>query len=89
MALIVLSADGKNEDKETINKSLEETMHEINQVLDKHEKIKKMVVMQEEWTVDNNLLTPTMKVKRNILEKAKTPHYEKWYADINTVVWEY
>jgi long-subunit acyl-CoA synthetase (AMP-forming) len=25
--------------------------------------------MQEEWTVDNNLLTPTMKVKRNVLEK--------------------
>jgi len=50
--------------------------------------MKKVVVMQEEWTVDNNLLTPTMKVKRNILEKAKTPHYEKWYKDSKVVVWE-
>jgi len=88
MALIVLSADAKNEEKEAVIKSLEDTMLEINQVLDKHEKIKKMVIMLEEWTVDNNLLTPTMKVKRNILEKAKTPHYEKWYQDPNAVVWE-
>jgi len=88
MALVVLSADGKNEEKEAICKSLEETMNEINQSLDKHEKMKKMIVMRDEWTVDNNLLTPTMKVKRNILEKEKTPHYEKWYSDANTVIWE-
>jgi len=88
MALVVLSADGKNEEKEAICKSLEETMNEINQSLDKHEKMKKMIVMRDEWTVDNNLLTPTMKVKRNILEKEKTPHYEKWYADANTIIWE-
>jgi long-chain acyl-CoA synthetase len=50
--------------------------------------IKKVVVMREEWTVDNNLLTPTMKVKRNILEKEKTPHYEKWYKEAGDVIWE-
>lgn len=88
MALVVLSADGKNEDKDAICKSLEETMNEINQSLDKHERMKKMVVMRDEWTVDNNLLTPTMKVKRNVLEKEKTPNYEKWYSDTNIVVWE-
>jgi long-chain acyl-CoA synthetase len=88
MALVVLSADGKSEDQEVISKSLEETMHEINQQLDKHEKMKKMIVMKEEWTVDNNLLTPTMKVKRNVLEKAKTPNYEKWYKAAQAVVWE-
>jgi long-chain acyl-CoA synthetase len=88
MALVVLSADAKNEDKEEVAKSLEETMQEVNKLFDKHEKMKKVVVMQEEWTVDNNLLTPTMKVKRNILEKAKTPHYEKWYKEAKVVVWE-
>jgi len=88
MALVVLSEDGKKEDKEALCESLTQTMNEINQQLDKHEKMKKIVVMKEEWTIDNNLLTPTMKVKRNILEKGKTPHYEKWYADKDTVVWE-
>ncbi len=88
MALVVLSEDGKKEDKAALCESLEQTMNEINHGLDKHEKMKKMIVMREEWTIDNNLLTPTMKVKRNVLEKAKTPNYEKWYAEKDTVIWE-
>ncbi len=88
MALVVLSADAKQLDKEALCKSLQDTMTDINASLDKHEKMKKVVVMKEEWTVDNNLLTPTLKVKRNVLEKAKTPQYEGWYAEKDTVVWE-
>jgi long-chain acyl-CoA synthetase len=88
MALVVLSADGKNEVRETLVKSLEETLTDVNKSLDKHERMKKVVIMQDEWTIDNNLLTPTLKVKRNILEKAKTPSYIKWYADDSTVIWE-
>ncbi|HNI33175.1 MAG TPA: AMP-binding protein, partial [Chitinophagales bacterium] len=88
MALVVLSADARNESDDTIAKSLEETMHDVNKLFDKHEKMKKIIVMREEWTVDNNLLTPTLKVKRNILEKAKNTHYEKWYKDANTIIWE-
>jgi long-chain acyl-CoA synthetase len=88
MALVVLSEEGKKEEKEALSESLIQTINEINQLLDKHEKMKKVIVMREEWTIDNNLLTPTMKVKRNILEKGKTPHYEKWYAQADTVIWE-
>ena len=88
MALVVLSLDAKKETKEVVENSLQETMVEVNKLFDKHEKMKKVIIMHEEWTIENNLLTPTMKVKRNILEKGKTPHYEKWYAEKDTVVWE-
>lgn len=88
MALVVLSEEGKKEEKEALSESLIQTINEINELLDKHEKMKKVIVMREEWTIDNNLLTPTMKVKRNILEKGKTPHYEKWYTETDTVIWE-
>ncbi len=88
MALVVLSADAKNEDKNEVAKSLEATMVDVNKLFDKHEKMKKVVVMRDEWTVDNNLLTPTMKVKRNVLEKGKESNYEKWYAEKDTVLWE-
>ena len=88
MALVVLSADAKNEEKEELAKSLEVTMHEVNSLFDKHEKMKKIVIMRDEWTIDNNILTPTMKVKRNVLEKEKTPHYEKWYSQDGVVIWE-
>lgn len=88
MALVVLSEDAKKEKIEIVEQELETTMKEVNQTLDKHERMKKVVIMSEEWTVDNNFLTPTLKVKRNILEKAKSPNYERWYKNANTVVWE-
>lgn len=88
MALVVLSADAKNEEKEELAKSLEVTMHEVNSLFDKHEKMKKIIIMRDEWTIDNNILTPTMKVKRNVLEKEKTPLYEKWYTQDGVVIWE-
>ena len=27
-----------------------------------------MIICQEPWTVDNELLTPTLKIKRNVIE---------------------
>ncbi|MBX7225985.1 MAG: AMP-binding protein [Chitinophagales bacterium] len=87
MALVVLSAEAKKEDKEHIEKSLIETMQDINKKLEKHEKMKKMVVMDEEWTVENNLMTPTLKVKRNILEKKHESSYQKWYDNKEPVIW--
>ena len=37
---------------------------EINPTLEKHEKIEKAVIMSEEWTVENGLMTPTLKDKK-------------------------
>ena len=37
--------------------------------IEKHIKIEKIVIMKEDWNVDNGLTTPTMKVKRNAIEK--------------------
>ena len=39
------------------------------------EQVKDFAITKEEWTVDNNLLTPTMKMKRkNILQNYKELH---------------
>ena len=32
-----------------------------------------------EWTVENKLLTPTMKIKRNAVEKLYDSNYMDWY----------
>jgi long-chain acyl-CoA synthetase len=88
MALVVLSADAKKEPKADVTASLEATMNEVNAAIDKHERMKKVVVMKEEWTIDNDLLTPTMKVKRNVLEKRVEDCYMRWYSAPETVVWE-
>ena len=44
--------------------------------------------MKDAWTIENGLLTPTMKVKRNEVEKIHLPKYPMWYEKEGAVVWE-
>ena len=88
IALINLSAAGKTKSKEEIMKSLSASLEEINPTLEHYEHLKKAVVIKEEWTINNGLMTPTMKVKRNEVEKIHLPKYPAWYSQSNVVVWE-
>lgn len=89
IALIVLSAAGKAKSKEAIIESLSASLKEVNAELESYEKIEKAVIMQSDWTVPNGLMTPTMKVKRNEVEKIHVPKYPGWYhTKDGVVIWE-
>ena len=60
VALIVPNKDFK-EKKEKIN----EIVNEINNNLTLVEKIKKFQLINENFSIENGLLTPTMKIRRN------------------------
>jgi long-chain acyl-CoA synthetase len=89
LALTVLSAAGKAKSKEAIIESLSASLKEVNAELESYEKIEKAVIMQGDWTVPNGLMTPTMKVKRNEVEKIHVPKYPGWYhTKEEAVIWE-
>ena len=69
----------------SLKKSLERSLSIINPKLDGHEKLKAIVVLAEEWTIENKLLTPTMKIKRNAIEKLHKTNYSIWYESENVV----
>ena len=89
IALVVLSVAGKAKSREDIIKSLTASLEQVNPGLESYEKLEKMVVMKGDWSIDNGLLTPTMKVKRNEVEKIHMPKYSTWYhVQPGVVVWE-
>ncbi len=89
IALIVLSASGKAKSKEDITASLANSLKDVNPNLESYEKLEKAVVLKGEWTIENGLLTPTLKVKRNEVEKIHIPKYPTWYhTQPGVVVWE-
>lgn len=88
IAMITLSEIGKKKTKEELAQSLKETMYTINPKLDQHEQLEKMVILKGDWTVENKLLTPTLKIKRNEVEKIHRGNYVAWYESKTEVVWE-
>ena len=63
-AIIILSADSKAT-KEQIDLYIEK----MNTDLSQPEKIKRYHIIDEPFTIENNLMTPTMKVRRHEVEK--------------------
>ena len=88
MALVVLEENNEL-DKTILEQDLLQTLAEVNASLDNHERIAKFVIMHESWTVENNLITPTMKVKRNILEKKYEDDFLKWQSKKDMkIIWQ-
>jgi long-chain acyl-CoA synthetase len=67
--LVNLNSSAKSKPRETLEKELATTMDQIDAGLEDHEKVAKVIVTREPWSIDNNLLTPTMKVRRNQVEQ--------------------
>jgi long-chain acyl-CoA synthetase len=59
----------------------------VNDGLDPHEQLECLVVVAEPWSVENGFITPTFKVKRNRIEEAYGPLFERWTAARRPVVW--
>ena len=71
-----------------IENSLKLLRNSINETLESHEKISFFVVVNEPWTMENDLLTPTLKIKRNKIESRYEPFLNQWAAQKQEVVWE-
>ena len=86
LALIVLSEYGKVKTKSDLVKSLNKSLNIVNKKIEKHEKLNGIIILDEPWTIDNGRLTPTMKVKRNEVEKLYQSNYELWYDDKSKII---
>jgi long-subunit acyl-CoA synthetase (AMP-forming) len=69
VAVVVLSEAAVHLPRENVEASLKATLIDVNRHLESHERLSHMVVVDDEWTTENGLLTPTLKVKRDILEE--------------------
>ena len=62
-------------------------LKEVNAQLVGHERLHRLVVAQEPWSIENGCLTPTMKIKRSRIEGAVADRVDGWYAAPGPVVW--
>lgn len=88
IALVTLSAVGKEKPPQLVETALKQTIDEVNKALEKHEHIDAAVILKDSWTIENGLMTPSMKIKRNSVEKLFQPKYPEWTKAGKPVVWE-
>jgi long-chain acyl-CoA synthetase len=75
--------------REALGASLQAHLGVVNAALDPHERLAFIVVSADAWTVDNGLVTPTLKVKRSQVEARYAPKVERWSAAQAPVVWDF
>jgi long-chain acyl-CoA synthetase len=75
VSLIVLSVEHKSTSKERIQQEIEK----INLYLTKIEKIKKFIIIKDQFSIENNMMTPTLKIKRYKVIKKYQIELEKLF----------
>lgn len=73
--------------RDALMRDLARLREQTNQQLDPHEHLEFLVVVEDQWTTENGFVTPTMKVKRNIVEEHYFAHAETWASQKQPVVW--
>jgi long-chain acyl-CoA synthetase len=66
---------------ERVNAWIGDRIEEVNTELAKHETIKKFALVAEEWTPENDLLTPSMKKKRRDITSTHDDKIAEIYED--------
>lgn len=62
-----------------VRSMFQEIINEANTHLSHHEQIKKFILLKRNWTVESDELTPTLKLKRKIIESNYAAETEKMY----------
>ena len=90
--LVMLSeearAAAKNpEQRAEITASIEAHLANVNPNLDHHEQLALVAITADEWTIENGMLTPTMKIKRAEVDKRYADAVDGWYTQKTKVLW--
>ncbi|NKI18704.1 AMP-binding protein [Spongiibacter sp. KMU-166] len=82
-ALLVL-AEGIKLAKDALAEELDKTIQNVNAQLESHERLSGALIVSEPWSIENEMLTPTMKLKRSNIES----HYEEKVDGLRGILWE-
>ena len=67
---------------------LEALLEEVNSQVEGYEQMQFLAVARDEWQTANNFLTPTLKIKRDVIESTYDPFLDDWYASRKKVIWQ-
>jgi long-subunit acyl-CoA synthetase (AMP-forming) len=88
IGLVQLSEIGKSTLKDELSEILDAKLADINADLENYKKISTLVIVKDEWTEQNKILGPTLKIKRGNVEEMYSSKYSLWTANNSKIIWE-
>ena len=92
LGIAMISADAvkaaQPDNRAALTISLAAHLKGINANLDPHEQLDCLIATTTPWSVENDMVTPTLKVKRNRIEDVYAKNYERWVGMRKQVIWE-
>lgn len=76
------------EGRSSLAAEVESQLARVNATLDPHERLAFAVIVKIPWTIENAMLTPTMKIRRNMIEERYAHYIDDWFTAGETVIWE-
>ncbi|MEM9931016.1 MAG: AMP-binding protein, partial [Bacteroidota bacterium] len=86
--LVALSEIGEGKPKEAVTEGLTKQLNSVNEKLASYKKVATILVVKEAFTVENNLMTPTLKVKRSQVHQQYVDRLLAWIESGQPVIWE-
>ena len=88
MAIVNLSETGTAADQSIVEKSILETVEKLNSKQENYSKVTTVIIDKEQWSQDNEMLTPTLKIRRTKIDDSYGKDYLTWHDDANKIVWK-
>jgi long-subunit acyl-CoA synthetase (AMP-forming) len=91
-AVVVLAEDlrpklGDAAVRAKVQQELAGLLREVNQAAPDYEQLRMIVVASQAWTIENGMLTPTMKIRRSRIEAEFEAQLAHWYTSQGPVHW--
>ncbi|MNH14714.1 Long-chain-fatty-acid--CoA ligase FadD15 [compost metagenome] len=87
VALVQLAESAMKGDKAGVDAQLEAALTRVNGQLESHARLRGILVVKSPWNIENGVLTPTMKIRRHLLEQKYADIGERW-SGARTIIWE-
>jgi long-subunit acyl-CoA synthetase (AMP-forming) len=74
--------------REKLEQTLTDLIQKVNESVDQHEALQFVVLVSDVWGIENDFLTPTMKIKRDVIESFYDSRVSEWQKLKKRVIWD-
>ncbi|WP_223670764.1 AMP-binding protein [Kangiella shandongensis] len=75
-------------DKKAYQEEAVQLVQMLNNKLEGHEKLAKLILVDDEWNTENGLITPTLKIRRQQIEERYKDRLARYLNSDDVVIWD-